>query len=72
MKLLPPKIIFDLGVGNSQMGCIESFGFRGACFMSGPKTDRCPTSEKAGAAFLLDVIEHCVNQGLGLKVLPML
>jgi hypothetical protein len=80
MKLLPSKTIFDLGVGNDRMRWSEGFGsiWRGSDQSLGGGVScwdlavPCPTSEKAGAALSLDVIEHCMNPGLGLKISPTL
>jgi hypothetical protein len=74
--LLPSKIVFDIGPGDGRMRRIEDFGFiwRGFDFASWKdvakwdvSNDPCPVDQKAGAALLLDVIEHCVNPGRALR-----
>lgn len=80
MKLLPSKTIFDLGDGDNRIRCIESFGLIWRGFDQSSRdgiscwdlTDPWPTSEKAGDALLLDVIEHCAILGLDLELLPTL
>ncbi len=74
---LPSKIVFDIGAGDGRMKTIESIGLRWQGFDLNPSsrdisrwdlTYRCPGGEPAaGAALLLDVIEHCTNPGIALK-----
>ncbi len=71
----PSKVVFDLGTGNGQMRRIQEQGFEWRGFNLEASGDiqawdlnkPCPTSEKAGAVFLLDVLEHCVSPGLTLQ-----
>ena len=72
---LPVPSVYDLGLGDGRMQRIESLGLRWKGFdqTAWSKAERwdlaepCPIEEKAGAALLLDVIEHCPNPGLVLK-----
>lgn len=75
---LPSKTIFDIGPGDGRMRKIESLGFSWRGFDRSAWRDvtqwdigtkPCPIDEKAGAAFLLDVIEHCVNPGYALTAI---
>jgi hypothetical protein len=72
---MPSAVVFDLGPGDGSLRRIEDFGFVWRAFdqtawqdvTKWDLSDPCPTDERAGAAFLLDVIEHCVNPGLALQ-----
>ncbi len=73
---LPSRIVFDIGPGDGRMRKIEKVGFSWHGFdlkawqdVSEWNLDKpCPVQDKkAGGAFLLDVIEHCVNPGLALQ-----
>ena len=76
MPSLPSKVVFDIGAGDAPMKRIESIGlsWHGFDLKSSPEISHwdlnspCPKTElSAGAAILLDVIEHCVNPGLVLQ-----
>jgi len=76
MPSLPSKVVFDIGAGDGQMQRIESLGLayhgfdRNPCAGSSRWDLNEPPpklSSSAGAAMLLDVIEHCANPGLALK-----
>lgn len=72
---LPSTTVYDLGPGNGRMRKIETLGFSWRGFdqtawidvAQWDLTNPAPVQEKAGAALLLDVIEHCVNPGLALR-----
>lgn len=72
---LPSKTVFDIGSGDGQMRRIESLGLSWHGFDLAPSpgsshwdlNQPCPDPSLAGAAIMLDVIEHCVNPGLALK-----
>jgi SAM-dependent methyltransferase len=73
---LPSLTVFDIGPGDGRMRRIEADGFAWRGFdrtgwddvTTWDLTDPWPAGEaKAGAALLLDVIEHTANPGLGLQ-----
>ncbi len=73
---LSSKLVYDIGPGDARMRKrVESLGLHWRGFDIKPwgdvqrwdLSDPCPAPEKAGAVLLLDVIEHTVNPGLGLK-----
>jgi SAM-dependent methyltransferase len=74
---LRTKDVLDIGAGDGLMKRIESLGLKWRGFDLNPDkpdvirwnlTDPCPECDfEAGAAILLDVIEHCVNPGLALR-----
>jgi len=74
---LPSRTVLDIGAGDGRMKKIESLGLAWHGFDLNPSspdisrwdlTDACPEKEPpAGAALLLDVLEHCTNPGIALK-----
>jgi SAM-dependent methyltransferase len=73
---LPSEVVFDIGPGDGRMRKIRQDGFEWRGFDIAPWSDvvkwdlndSCPVQDcRPVAAFLLDVIEHCVNPGLALQ-----